>query len=471
MRPKFGKMDLQVSSASDGGSILRLVLREKLDREMDSSHVFVVSAMDGGHPSLTGSMTIQVDVADANDNTPVFEQTTYEVTIAEDTAPLKVILKVKATDLDLGVNAEVVYALSERTSEESGNVFGIDHVTGEIFLKDVLDYEGQTAYHLTILAYDSGPESLPGQATVVVHVGDVNDNRPEVEISFLTPTGRPEVTENAPAGEFVAFVSAMDADSGKDGDVDCHVTSGTKEFAIERVYRSQYKVVTAVSFDRESQTSADFVLECRDSGLEPRTSDSTVRIAILDENDNAPSFPVELYSASVLDNNEPEVVVLTVTARDLDAAGNNSVVTYRLLDDDVIGDVFSVEPETGIVRANVVLDRRASSRFEFVVYAEDRGLPVQTGSALVIVDVIGVDDELSVFGRGGSYVFYVPENSPVGTEVGSVTALNGDSSLYNYFWYFIDEELENQSVFRIDLWTGSIETREELDREVLASIN
>lgn len=59
--------------------VLKLVLRENLDRERTSSHIVVVSAVDGGSPPKTGSMIVVVEVIDANDNRPEFTQQTYEV--------------------------------------------------------------------------------------------------------------------------------------------------------------------------------------------------------------------------------------------------------------------------------------------------------------------------------------------------------------------------------------------------------
>ncbi len=60
---------------------LRLVLQESLDREMQDTYLLTVIAVDGGVPPRSGSMAVQVQVLDANDNSPVFTQDEYEVRI------------------------------------------------------------------------------------------------------------------------------------------------------------------------------------------------------------------------------------------------------------------------------------------------------------------------------------------------------------------------------------------------------
>lgn len=77
----FRQPSVVQAAASELGPhhVLKLVLRENLDRERTSSHIVVVSAVDGGSPPRTGSMIIVVEVIDANDNRPEFNQQTYEV--------------------------------------------------------------------------------------------------------------------------------------------------------------------------------------------------------------------------------------------------------------------------------------------------------------------------------------------------------------------------------------------------------
>ncbi|XP_033621480.1 protocadherin alpha-1-like [Fukomys damarensis] len=60
-----------------------LVLDSALDRESASDYEVVVTARDGGSPSLWTTATVSVEVADVNDNAPVFAQAEYTVFVKE----------------------------------------------------------------------------------------------------------------------------------------------------------------------------------------------------------------------------------------------------------------------------------------------------------------------------------------------------------------------------------------------------
>ena len=66
------------------GEQVRVVLTEAaaLDRETQSEHRLQVTAYDAGEPPRTGQLDVTVLVLDANDNSPVFEYSAYEVRLA-----------------------------------------------------------------------------------------------------------------------------------------------------------------------------------------------------------------------------------------------------------------------------------------------------------------------------------------------------------------------------------------------------
>ena len=68
-----------MTDSADGSVDLRLVLMERLDREVEDTYQLTVIALDGGNPPRSGSMAVQVQVTDANDNSPTFTQSSYEV--------------------------------------------------------------------------------------------------------------------------------------------------------------------------------------------------------------------------------------------------------------------------------------------------------------------------------------------------------------------------------------------------------
>ena len=104
-------------------------------------------------------------------------------------------------------------------------------------------------------------------ATVIVRVMDVNDSPPQISINTLTETGEAEISESSKIKTFVAHVSVGDLDSGANGEVKCSLDSD--KFKLEKMYKSQYKIVTAAEFDREVRDSYSIQLECEDGGEMP----------------------------------------------------------------------------------------------------------------------------------------------------------------------------------------------------------
>ena len=101
---------LSVTKKLDGFLDVRLRLRERLDRELRHEYKLRLIAFDGGHPARSDSINVTVRVLDANDNDPMFEMQTYEVTIVETDAAIgssafgrRPITRVRATDPDLSL--------------------------------------------------------------------------------------------------------------------------------------------------------------------------------------------------------------------------------------------------------------------------------------------------------------------------------------------------------------------------------
>ena len=66
----------------------------------------------------------------------------------------------------------LVYSFSEQTQSTYGDIFAIDPHSGDIFVKGDIDHDTASVYHLTVVAEDEGPDSLPDDATVIVRVQD-----------------------------------------------------------------------------------------------------------------------------------------------------------------------------------------------------------------------------------------------------------------------------------------------------------
>lgn len=160
----------------------------KLDRELVDVHYFRVTATDDSFPPRSGTTMLQINVLDANDHSPVFEMTEYDASIKESVSIGSTVITLKATDQDVGKNADVEYAIESingggvSTEEEDNKAFKIDAKTGVITTRTGLDRESTEVYTLLVSATDSAnPQSArrSSTATVVVHILDDNDNYPQ----------------------------------------------------------------------------------------------------------------------------------------------------------------------------------------------------------------------------------------------------------------------------------------------------
>ena len=468
--PKFGvkrydlvsgapEFALKVTNNTDGSVDLHLVLKEKVDRETKELYRVVVAAYDGGLQANSGYLTVDVAITDINDNNPTFDNETYHVNVTENVAKDITIIRVRARDPDAGMNGLVLYGWEAKTQQAFGNIFAINNSTGEISVKENLDYEKRQVYNLGVTARDQNPESLASLAKVIVKVKDVNDHAPEVTINALTTTGHVEISEGEPSGSFVAHISVADPDSGDNGEFSCSLDS--PYFTIEKMYTTEYKVTTTRSLDRETAANYDLAFECADKGSPAMTSTAHISVSILDENDNPPKFTKQSYSAILAEENTVGAYIGQVNATDADL-GQNGLVEYRPYGDAL--NFITVNPISGNVTARVKFDYEQAKTLEFLITATDHGVPPHTATTTLIIRLTDIDDEIPEFSQA-EYVFDVYENLPLGTEVGKVNAFDADSPPYNQFLFALDPKVSATDAFVVEPQSGRIFTRLELDRE------
>ncbi|XP_036918095.1 LOW QUALITY PROTEIN: protocadherin alpha-2-like [Sturnira hondurensis] len=196
-----------------------LVLDSTLDRESVSDYAVVVTARDGGSPSLSATASVSVEVADVNDNAPTFAQPEYTVFVKENNPPGCHIFTVSARDLDAQENALVSYSLVERRVGERAlsSYVSVHAESGKVFALQPLDHEELELLQFQVSARDAGVPPLGSNVTLQVFVLDQNDNAPA-----LLPPGAGGgggavsqlVSRSVGAGHVVAKVRAVDADSG-----------------------------------------------------------------------------------------------------------------------------------------------------------------------------------------------------------------------------------------------------------------
>ena len=457
-----GMFGLHTETTEEGTVEIQLVLNGQLDREVKDKYEFQVVAYDRGTPPLSGSVSIEVIILDVNDNSPQFDNDTYVIRIREDLAVDKVVLKIHASDPDLGLNGEVRYAFSTRTSRLFGNVFAINSLTGEIILRRALDYEAVNTYVLEVVAKDRGTDAIPASTKVHIHVVDVNDNSPQISFAMALGTDKIEIQEHSPLRTFVEHISVSDEDHGNNGKVDCFLSD--TDFDLVMVYSNEYKVVTASELDRERKEVYTMEVLCHDLGTPERSTSVNMTVIITDINDHSPVFTAQLYTASIEENSRVDTFVIKVVATDADT-GHNGEVEYHL--DDDTKNMFSIGRQTGVISSAVEFDREQMQTLEFHVIASDRGDKPRSATTTVLLTITDTDDQRPRF-REPKYTFNVSENLPAKTKVGKVSAKDADLSPHNEFSFYIDTQSQSDNAFSIDPKTGVIVTETSLDHEVKA---
>uniref|UniRef100_A0AAQ5Z2S9 Cadherin domain-containing protein n=1 Tax=Amphiprion ocellaris TaxID=80972 RepID=A0AAQ5Z2S9_AMPOC len=208
-----------------------LVSTGQLDREVVSDYNITIGATDEGSPPLSSSKSVQLSVADINDNPPVFEEQSYSAYVSENNKPGSTLCSVSARDPDWRQNGTVIYSLlsGEVNGALVSSYVSVNGDTGVIHAVKSFDYEQFRSFKVQVMARDNGSPPLSSNVTVSVFISDVNDNSPQ--ILYPAPEGNSFMTELVPkaahGGSLVSKVIAVDADSGQNAWLSYHIVKST----------------------------------------------------------------------------------------------------------------------------------------------------------------------------------------------------------------------------------------------------
>uniref|UniRef100_A0A8C9QEA8 Cadherin domain-containing protein n=1 Tax=Spermophilus dauricus TaxID=99837 RepID=A0A8C9QEA8_SPEDA len=441
---------------SEGKKYPDLVQDKALDREEQPEFSLTLTALDGGSPPRSGTVTVRILIMDVNDNAPEFVHTPYEVQVLENSPLDSPILSVLARDADAGNFGSVSYGLFQ-PSDEIKQTFSINEITGEIRLRKKLDFEKIKSYHVEIEAIDGG--GLSGKGTVFIEVVDMNDNAPELTISSLTSS----IPENAPE-TVVSIFRVRDRDSGDNGKMTCSIPDNVP-FILKPTFKNFYTLVTESPLDRESRAEYNITITVTDLGTPSLKTEHSITILVSDVNDNAPAFSQTSYSLLVHENNSPALHIGSVSATDRDS-GTNAQITYSLLPTQdlhlPLASLVSINADNGQLFALRALDFEALQAFEFRVGATDQGSPALSSQALVRVVVLD-DNDNSPFvlypmqNASAPCTELVPRAAEQGYLVTKVVAVDGDSGQNAWLSYQLLKATE-PGLFGVWAHNGEVRT-------------
>ncbi|XP_078025478.1 protocadherin alpha-2-like isoform X25 [Epinephelus lanceolatus] len=452
---------LDVQSGGEHGVSAELVLQKALDREKQSVITLLLTAVDGGKPPRSGSLQINVNVLDVNDNIPTFSKSLYKARVRENAAHGTVVIKLNATDLDEGMNSKILYSLIKSGNIDPSHMFDLNSETGEITVKGTLDYEETPAYEVRVQAKDQGISPRSAHAKLLIEIIDVNDNTPEISVtSLMTP-----VKEDAELGTIVALVTVSDKDGGNNGVTNCKVV-GSVPFKLKSNYKNDYSLVVDGPLDRENTSLYNVTITATDEGSPPLSSIRVITVHVSDVNDNAPRFMEPVINVYVKENSPVGSVIHTINAFDPDL-DSNAKLTYKLLDANPknipVSSILNINSETGDIVSLQSFNYEELKTFQFKVQATDSGVPPLSRNVTVNVLILDENDNnptiLAPYSEHGSVNSEsIPYSAEAGYFVAKIRAVDADSG-YNALLSYHLSEPKGNNLFRIGTSTGEIRTK------------
>ncbi|XP_054073554.1 protocadherin gamma-B5-like [Rissa tridactyla] len=362
-----------------------------LDFEEKSKYSFGLEARDGG--GLVAHCELQIDISDENDNAPEITVLSVSSPVPEDAPAGTVVALLNVNDADSGENGQVWCELSGEAplSMVSSSVGSYKVVTAS-----ALDREQASEHRVTVVARDRGSPSLSSRASLVLEVSDVNDNAPVFEEAAYSAY----VSENNAAGAPVVRVRARDADAGANGRVSYWLAGGSAGAAPYVSVEARSGAVYAQrSFDYEQCREFAVAVRAQDGGAPSRSSTATVRVFVLDRNDNAPRvlWPAAAGAGAsgsgasslpaafevVPRSAEAGYLVGKVVAVDADA-GRNAWLSYELVQASEPA-LFRVGLHSGEVRTARAVSERDAAKQRVVAVVKDHGQPALSATATLHV--------------------------------------------------------------------------------------
>ena len=375
----------------------------------------------------------------------------------EDIAINSTVMTVNATDSDYPLSSgQLSYTLKNLTQP---GTLTINSVTGELYVSGALDYEQYTEIRVTVVVTDQGPH-IPAQKSstldIVLLVNDTNDNPPVPEQSFYAIN----ISEGmaAPSGSLLN-ISVNDNDTSLQFRYFHFVITNGDDPSLPKfnIGLTNGQLALASMLDREGQDFYNLTVQITDtlSSAHSLTATTYIEVTIDDINDNKPEFS-SLTVATITENNIIGDSFYQANAIDIDLDAN-SEITYsieRIAEADNSGNVylplklhnnlFSIDPTTGTVTANTVLDREGLHSFRMNITATDKGTELHTSILDLWVQVCELNDNAPQFNSSEGYIFFISENTPKGTIVGTQLRMLSSDSDHGAFCVQDNEQCARQ---------------------------
>ncbi|XP_045060975.1 protocadherin alpha-8-like isoform X20 [Coregonus clupeaformis] len=368
-----------------------IIVRGLIDFEEKDKYELDIQASDKGLAPMASDKSVVIRIVDVNDNAPEIEVTSFSRAIAEDSRPGTTVALISVNDLDSGLNGKVVCTVMEDTTFKL--MPSLQENIYSVVTKSTLDREKHYEYNVTIVAKDAGQPSLSSVKTISVIISDVNDNSPEFSLSPYTFY----VTENNDPGASLFSVSASDLDINENAIISYHILRDggeeNKWSSFLNINPENGNIVALKSFDFETLKTFKFQVVATDSGTPSLSSNVTINVFILDQNDNAPVilYPVSANGSAEGVEEIPRNVnaghlVTKVRAYDADI-GYNGWLLFSL-QEVTEHSLFALDRYTGQIRTLRLFTETDEAEHKLVILVKDNGNVSLSATATLIINVV-----------------------------------------------------------------------------------
>ncbi|XP_054890865.1 protocadherin alpha-2-like isoform X14 [Poeciliopsis prolifica] len=372
-----------------------ITLKGNLDYEETRAYEIRVQAKDQGASPRSAYAKLLISVIDVNDNAPEISVTSLMTPVREDAQLGTIVALVTVSDKDGGNNGVTKCSIFGSGPFKLKSNYNNDY---SLVVDGQLDRENISAHNITVTATDEGNPPLSCISVITVQVADVNDNKPH----FVEPVIYIYVKENRPLNSKIYTVRAFDPDLDENAKISYKLLDNSFPniliSSVLNINSDTGDIINLKSFNYEELKTFQFKVQATDSGVPPLSSNVTVNVLVLDENDNNPTILApysehgSVNSETIPYSAEAGYFVAKIRAVDADS-GYNALLSYHLSEPKG-NNLFRIGTSTGEIRTKRRMSDNDLKSHQLVVLVSDNGEP--SLSATVSIDVMVVESTADV---------------------------------------------------------------------------
>jgi len=426
-----------------------LIVDDYLDREITDSYSITFTVEDLGPVSFSALATLEIEVQDINDNSPMFSNRFYEVFISEAVAINYTVFYLNAIDNDVGSNAQLTYDI---ISGDDERLFYVDSSTNILRTASFLDYEMRQSYTLSIVVRDNGEPMLSDITNLHIVLRDHNEYPPMFQQKFY----QVDISSTIVVGSPIIHLIAIDDDHLASSTITYSIANGnhTSLFSISR--NGTINVHSSlVGLDGEYELT----IEASDGTLD---SDCIVMINVILMLPESLLFQPPTHLIFVPENTNFLTVIANITTIPSDAQVSIYINDTTIIRDELV----SVETLLELTSDHQLQVIGNLDREEFSVYIIPLQATTTTSTSYSTMTVVVTDvNDNTPMADSMVYNVTLSESTAVGSSVLTIFGTDHDL-LDNGEFEFLMTSGNDNGFFRLHPLSGEIIVATSLDREL-----